>query len=475
MLLSSCESLGLDDTLQIVQDYKEDKTLNQEGLDAVVANKAEEEAEAAKEAEAEAADESSPEMDTSAIEPNDSEADEEASQVIDGKVTTPATESIRYSLAANESVGELVENAANYIGSVASSALGELASLLRTLGIKYGPVLFRAVKTTVIYVLIKTAKAIVKIGSLSKKAVYNYQTSMSRHVAQIEALKQTCLTLDEQSATLPDNTKRCEDYSINQWSLVDGRCSFVNANARIITWLNDSFQFMEKSIIHDIDQTVRFLNSTKNTAPVFPVEFIQASPYKATFREQRVVGYEVRSPFVTSYVYPHNLPNKTILMALLPSNKAVVEAARTKSLDSIKEAYQSSGIFLTVGQDKEPAQLFNNYMNPKQLIALLDGLTEIAKLGYQKTRFYKQINTRLPSLTSGFQQYLNWLQSDQEERRVADTYAEFVAMKQSFIAKTYIPAAMDSHDYLSTYLTNAKRFVRENIKVLSANIPNSAE
>lgn len=490
MLLSSCETLGLDDTLSIVQDFKEDKELNKEGLDAVVANKTEEEAAAAKEENAAAETETanvgksgtetpdngtSEELNTENIEPNDEMSDEETSKVIDGKVTTPATESIRYSIAANESVGEFLGNAARAIGSGAAYVFRELVELLRELGIAYGPAIFKSLKVTVVYILIKVAKLLLKLGTLAKDAVYNYKTSMSRHASQISALQETCKKLEEAGATVPENNKIYNNEAVNQWSFVDGRCNFINSNARIKEWLLDSFQFLEKNLLHDIDQTVRFLNSTKDASPVFPMEFIQTNPFKMAFREQQTKAYAVISPYTTSYVYPHSLPNKTILMALLPSKKAVDEAIRTKTLDAIKEAYQSSGIFLAVGKEQQPVQLFNNYMNPKQLTALLDELSELAKLGYRETKIYTQITSKLSSLKVGLQQYLNWLQADSGDRHVVETYVDFIAMKQAFVTRVYVSAAMDSHDYLSTYLTNAKRFVRDNIKVLSANIPNSAE
>lgn len=479
MILRAFETAALDESLLIVQEHEEDKQLKAAGIDAVIQNDEKEKLEANKEAE-KAEPEEMPEEEAAAT--DDGEEDTDAtSEVIDDKVTTPATESIRNYLkltASNESeFGDLMYRGASAAANAIGDGLVGLGNILRELSLTYGPKLYRAVKSGVGYLLLRTAKLILKLITVTKNAVQNYRTSMVRHVKQLNSLKETCKTLSDSNAVVPEDRKRYEGKDVNLWSLIDGRCSFTNSNARMRQWTEDNFKMLEQNILYDINATIRFLDSTRRGVPVFPLEFLEVNPNRSALREQRVSGYERDDKLLTSYVYPHDLPNNTIMMALLPSRDVTATAKRTQSLELIKEAYSGSGIFFAVKPATGRAELFNNYMNPTQLSAFIDEVIELAKLGYLNTDLYKKIDAKIPALKTGFQHYLNWLQADDRQKSLDESFAEFVSMKQAFISRVYLPAAMDSHDFLSSYLTNAKIFIRENIKVLSSTVKtkNSAE
>lgn len=80
---------------------------------------------------------------------------------------------------------------------------------------------------------------------------------------------------------------------------------------------------------------------------------------------------------------------------------------------------------------------------------------------------YTRLLRENEKLKLGYRYYYQGLVESDEKKSLHDSLAEFVYLKQAFINKVYLPAAIDMHDYVASYLMRALRFTKENVKALS--------
>lgn len=414
--------------------------------------------------------------------PGDDEAEESNMEVIDGKRTTVATESLRnedhYSRFAVESFGE--ESLLQKTGSMAWSGVKaltgyalhlatELSGYMKELGIEYGPKVFAKLRSGVSYLLTRLFKSFAKMRSAVSRAYFQHTHSFKKHSNRLQRLKKI---LNE----LPDNVKVMQpepfqDEAIAALFTIGAELSPMKSMSAMGTLLDVVVGDIDQGIHNEISVMQRVIEVCQRNARVEVVHYLETRELSSGFMRRAVHGYDRAPELVETTVFAHPLPMKTLLMAAMPRKDIIMAAARSEDMTDVSKAYQESYLVLGVNPQAPQTDSMVNYMDKQSLLRLLDGLEAVVSKAISHVSFYKKLELSAERLKPNFQNYFSWLTEDPQAKSLRESLAEVIYLKQSFITKVYLPGAIDIHDFSSDYVSGLLRYVEKNIEVLKPVTP----
>lgn len=351
---------------------------------------------------------------------------------------------------------DAAKSAAIFIGS----KLSDLASVLAALGVKYTPVALRALRKGVAYLYLRSTKLLLK-GAVSIVATYKEQSRIhNRSKAKVTALKETLEKLTQEKPELSLKTEFTTDKELVDWFTTGTKTDPANSVKTMTQFVQSSLNYLETEIYNDQENVIRLIELTRSSTGTDPLKFMEVRSLSPSFLKRQVAGYTEDSEYTESYVYGQGLPDRVLLIAQVPKN-------RLSNLEEVAEAYKSSSIVLGVNTAHRASSDKVDYMEPEELKKFIESIELLCELKARHLENYRRVAKGNQKMKLGYRHYFQKLITSPEKLSVRDSLVEFVYLKQSFISRVYLPAAMDIHDYINAYLTRALRYAKENMKVLA--------
>lgn len=491
-IIRAMESMqGFDDSLNMTQHLAEDEHRQQLGEYDVLHEEVKDKLQAEKETELEApTEEASPasdeapmpetapgeveegaEDDTVAAGDDTEDESEESLKTVDGKRTTVAAESLRneyyertvveaFDMEGVKSVGRGIGSAAVVVGDLALKGIIGAAGILAQIGMKYGPTVFSALKTGVVYLFLRSVKALLKTTISAFDAAKRSYRSFSKHKSAIAKLRETLDVLKKEGKTLDTSSSFIDKQALN-WFAVNRKPGVLASAQAMKVFLTETVKHIDESIMHDTKTVKRLIDLSATGVRGDVTSYLNVSSFSGQYLKKNVKGHEVDPELVDNYVYGTVLPDNILFVANLPKRGLM-------DMEAITKAYRASGVFLTVDPSFSMGIDKVDYMDIEGLSRFLDVLEGICDQGLAHIDFYKRVRKESEALKFGYRHYYQRLAASEDKVSVQDSLVEYVYLKQFFINKVYLPGAMDIHDYAAAYLTRALRYVKSNLKQVNS-------
>lgn len=490
-IIRAMESMqGFDDSLNMTQHLAEDEHRQQLGEYDVLHEEVKDKLQAEKETELEApTEEASPasdeapmpetapgeveegaEDDTVAAGDDTEDESEESLKTVDGKRTTVAAESLRneyYERTVVEAfdmegvksvagaIGSGLATGVTTVGKYAWMGIKEVSIVAAALGIKYGPTIFSAIKTGVVYLFLRSVKALLKTTISAFDAAKRSYRSFSKHKSAIAKLRETLDVLKKEGKTLDTSSSFIDKQALN-WFAVNRKPGVLASAQAMKVFLTETVKHIDESIMHDTKTVKRLIDLSATGVRGDVTSYLNVSSFSGQYLKKNVKGHEVDPELVDNYVYGTVLPDNILFVANLPKRGLM-------DMEAITKAYRASGVFLTVDPSFSMEIDKVDYMDIEGLSRFLDVLEGICDQGLAHIDFYKRVRKESEALKFGYRHYYQRLAASEDKVSVQDSLVEYVYLKQFFINKVYLPGAMDIHDYAAAYLTRALRYVKSHL------------
>lgn len=412
-----------------------------------------------------------------------SEEDESLSDK-NGKKQSVVTESLRdeyYDRIVLEGIGEalastgtaiksgaLAAGAAVVAGSVAggiyaATFIRDAVKVLFELGIKYTPTAFAYAKKATIYLFFKSAKLTLKLMRSLSDFMKRYKRSVSRKEKDIVNLIEKLNKLEfegEKGDKFTPTKPNTADEKYLSWFTVNQKTNPMYSAETVLSFMNSVVAELDKRTTFDIDAVSKLIELSSGNSNLDPTMVLGVAPFQTGFLRKRMEGHLKDPELIDPYLYGTILPDNVVLVANIPRRDL-------RDIDTIAQAYNESSMFLTSDNRHPPTAVKVDYMDSKEIRRLLDILNKICELSNSHLAFYSRIEKNANKLKLGYKHYYLKLTSEKGEAYY-EKLSEYIYLKQSFVNRVYLPAAMDIHDYAMSYLLVALKYVRENIKLLEA-------
>lgn len=408
---------------------------------------------------------------TEDVDPKDGESDLKDS---DGKKQTVATESLRsefYSRVAVESFDNI--NLGMNLGNLANTAwditatgarlLKDLAVTLFELGVKFYPGVASALKTSVVYLFTKSASGLLKMIRALVDGMKRSHYSFTKRKKDVGKLREQIVNLKQKQfsardATIELSLPSSSDEKLISWVTCAGKPSVSDTLDIVTKFMDTTISEIDKKLSFDLNAVKKLIDMSENNFTGSPADVMQVSPF-GNFLHRRIKGHEQDPAYVTPYVYNVSLPDGVIFAANLP-NHGLTELA------DISAAYKASGMFLTADSVYFAKADKVDYMDLPTLEKFLDSVEALCALGLEHVSFYQRVGKQCEALKFNYRHFYQRLTGGTKEKQVRDTLVEYVCLKQTFVKKVYLPAAIDIHEYVGAYLVRALRYAKENVAAL---------
>ncbi len=403
----------------------------------------------------------------------------------DGKQQTPVTESMRNEYYDRQiamealgmgTFGDSLVSGGNALGAAITVGAGiakdvtvwvagktwDLTKFLGALGIQYTPVAWKALKKTVGFLFLKSAKLLLK----TTFAVTDYVKRMGKNYTKFKKQIRQQRQLLEQMAILEHLTLQEGSYTKQlSWFTVGEVTDPLKSGEAIKAFVESTVEQIDRGMSGQVGVLKKLVQMSASQLPSNLTQLFQVEPFTGHYVRKMLQGYVADPDLIESFVYAEPLPDGVTLVAQLP-------VASLKDLDSISSAYQQSSLFL--GPDPRGQQVAESidYVDLQQVKANLDVLEQLCDLGLSHQQFYQKVLKECGELKFGYRHYYQRLLETAAETSVRDSLVEYVYLKQSFVARIYAPAAMDLHDYLTAYMVRGLRFTKANLRRFKVVKPN---
>lgn len=405
-------------------------------------------------------------------------------EVKDNKKQSPVTEALReggydHRLVVESIGGTMAEAGSAFVqglGAVTAftaSMLGRLAGALKDLGVEYSPRMLAGMRKTVIYLYTKSVTTFLKSIIAAETYIKRNRYSFSKLKNEISKLRESIDAMEHRigqagGGELVFRTKFTEDSELQRWFAAGGAINPMRSATIVKKFLGDAILQLDRQIVSDLAGIQKLIELSEHKLSGDPLHFMQIPPFTGNFLKKQVAGYTGDTELIESYVYGVTLPDRILFMANLPR-------PGLRDLDSVAAAYHDSGVFLGVDKAQMPGEIKIDYMNLMEIRQFLEVLEGICDQALSHASLYERINKQNASLKFSYKSYYQKLVASAKEATIRDTLVEFVYLKQSFVTRTYLPAAMDVHDYVSAYLVRALRFAKDNVAQWTVGEDSSAD
>lgn len=363
-----------------------------------------------------------------------------------------------YTQLATESFKDtIVDKLSTGVGYVASFAKN-LTIALTALGLHYTKEAGIRLSAGVAYLFTRAVKSLIKGTLAASDAIKRNHRSFSKFKEEIETLKETIKTLKESEKKTTD--QKYNDQKVISWFNYGNKTSPIGSAMVMSSFMKTVTEHVNSGIDQDIQIVQKFIELSRKGVRIDPVKLLNVIPFKQRFLRKSVKGYTKDPDLVNSYVYDQSLPDRVVFIGLLPKSSL-------EELGEITKAYQESALFLGVDPTERIVDRTIDYMAIEEIEQFLDVLEKLCDQSLEHVSMYTRLLRENEKLKLGYRYYYQGLVESDEKKSLHDSLAEFVYLKQAFINKVYLPAAIDMHDYVASYLMRALRFTKENVKALS--------
>ena len=187
---------------------------------------------------------------------------------------------------------------------------------------------------------------------------------------------------------------------------------------------------------------------------------MQVNPLKLDLVKGTIEGYRIGNDKTDVYCYKHRLPSDIVFMMSIPRSDL-------SEMSEHIHAYNTSTMML--GMDPASFKDINSvhYMTASELSSFLDSLDKLCGLCAEHQKLYESIQKSKEHLRLNYKNYFFSVANSKERVPLKESLVEHVYLKNMFIDKVYLTAAMDIHTYAVKVMSSALSYASENIKKLS--------
>ena len=399
------------------------------------------------------------------------EDDPDESKDMDGKRTTEATESLRnvyydrliLEAITFDDVKQVTGKTFGLMADVSITALQLLKSFTDVavqLGINHGPWVLQKLKRGTLYLFTKSAKLVLGLAVAVSTFIQRHSRSIKKSQSDILRLKASLASMTSTPGTAPKASTICTDEKLLPWLSCGGKTDPAMSLQTMSRFLSTTIEHIDTAIMRDLTIVKKLIETTEKGIRGSLVGFMSVSPFPSGFLKRNVYNGQGETEALDFYRYGSALPDNLLFMANLPKpgQSDIVEISR---------AYQLASLYITPDPVPKPVAESVNYMDAQTLGRFLDALQALCALSLSHQSLYERVGKQANELKFGYRHYYQTLVESKEAKSVRESLVEYVHLKQGFVSKVYVPAAMDIHDYVSAYLVRAIRFAKANLKALS--------
>lgn len=251
------------------------------------------------------------------------------------------------------------------------------------------------------------------------------------------------------------------DNSVVIRQIVIGDSKDITANIPILTkFIGEAITSFGMSIKEDIVGIRDIIEHSKITRGNAVLSLLNPDFKINGLRQGVLPGFETENTLLTSYYVDPTLPGNVNMIVQLPS-------AEHKTRTAWVEAYRDSEIFLGVNRTKFKINDSIPYMDVDGLKKVLDELAHLCDLCIKHQTFYESMKKQKLEQRLVYKNYFDGLMKTEKKVSIKDSLIDLVTIKNNFIDKVYMPAAIDIHDYAVRVIVAYLKFVEKNIKVLT--------
>lgn len=350
------------------------------------------------------------------------------------------------------------------LSSFALKLATDLGGVMKDLGIAYGPIVFKRLRSGVMYLLERTFRNFLKFRVSLRQNYVRRKHSLQKSQVRIQRMLKTLEELKTEKLKL-SKPEPFRDEDLFPWFVSGDKVSVNGGLSSVKRLMNVIANEIDQSISFDIGTIERLIDLTKRGVRTNLASYLEIQFSLNNFKRDTAMITDENKEILDTYRFSEELPNFTCLSVGIPK-KEVVQQYGNGNNDNVVKAYHESFIALMPSQQNIRTTPNINYVDQKQLEVLLRELNGLCSLALEHVEFYKKFENRAEKLKTDYQHYFNWLTADEKAKSLNESLSELIYLKQQFISRVYLPGAMDIHDYVALYLMKLSGYAEKNLKAL---------
>lgn len=396
------------------------------------------------------------------------EIDEPQEKVVEEKITTESMR-LRFSMEMASVLGKEISTE-DYLGH--SSTAGEkawaatvsgaslIASVGKFLGTRVIPTVASSVFKGVVYAFDRLGHAFLYSFTAITKYLERRIQAFAKLKEDIRKAEQILEHLSKHSTDSVQRGNYTSTFVIRR--LVIGKSADLIHNVSVLSsfverTINDLSTAVKRDILAiqsviDYSSTSSSINVSKLLDVTLPVTGLKTDVPSE---------YRDRNPLLEMFTSSQVLPGNVLLILAVPSSSD--DRARSEWAS----AYKDSEIYL--GVDTKSVQDVRSipFLDANGLKMLLKQLSLLCDVCIQHQRFYEEMKAIKLSQRTVYRKYYEGLVTRNRKVSAKESLVDIVVLRNGFIDKVYLPAAIDIHDYSARVITAALSYVEKNIRALS--------
>lgn len=404
-----------------------------------------------------------PPADTKDDKSKDATADDKADDKKDvegsDKKEAVATESLR-----NEYYDRIVLEAIGYddvamaassvisgIGQMTAATARITADLIRALfdlGVKYSPTIWAFTKKTSIYLFVRAVKLSLKTTMVVSDFIKKDSRSFNKHHAKVIELRKKLDAKKALSGALKPKLKNFEDAALRPWLTSDRKCSGIASVNAIHGFMSSTVSEIGAKAEATTSQIQKLMEMTSHQISGNPVSYLRVDPISGNYVSS---AKQSKSGLTDTVSYRSILPNGFSFMVTSPKRNL-------DTMEDMTAAYRESGILLVPVAETSSSSPAIDYMDIAETEKFINVLEQICADGIKHLSTYQKIEKDLNGVHQGYRHYYQKLTENSEQAAIREGLMELIYLKQNYVSRVYIPAAIDIHHYVTSYLLKAEKY-----------------
>lgn len=366
-----------------------------------------------------------------------------------------------YERLALEDFGETASNVGSHLWSATKAGGSILASVGTFLGTKVAPAVGSALYRGIAYGFSRLSHGFMLGLTVLSKYLERRRLSFANLKTKIGKAQEAVRLLQSGQAVPLDNLPAFENQkTIRQIAIQDS--VDLEKNLEVAhRFVADSIDGLGHAIKQDVVAIQQLIDYSSVTSEVNVSKLLKISVPLKGVRAGSVEDFVPSNPHIVSYVGTSILPGNTVLILSLPSENP------NKNQGEWVLAYRDSEIFLGVDRSKVRVIESIPLMTLGDLAKLLGSLEALCDLSMKHQKFYEDIRNTKLSQKNVYKKYFESLTSRNRKVSIKESLIDLVTLRNNFIDKVYLPAAMDIHDYSVRVITAYLTYVEKNVRLLT--------
>lgn len=340
-----------------------------------------------------------------------------------------------------------------FFDSTSENSFKDNLKYLGMLGIHYGGMLLKGLFKGVLYLMVGIIKSLfngIKVLTTEMHRKINSFENLKKEIADLRKLLESKKdSSDDVEKLIYDNQKIINSLKIGD--SVDLPVNIKVANDFITSFI----EYVDKHVSNEVKSLKLIIAADLSGTGTFDLSKLSIDVNESFLSEGELSGYKKPNDDLIAYHSKQTLPGDIKVIGYLPSTVI-------KDKNTIIDAYNHSGLFLGIDTVGFKSVENIHYMTKDVLITYLDNLEALCDLCIKHRLLYESVIRNKLNLRFSFKNYFNDLIHREGKTGFKNSFIEYVGIKNLFIDKVYLAAAMDVHDYAITTIKNSLSFIKDN-------------